>query len=201
MSRTQVALTFDDGPSNSTNRVLDVLEEAGAKATFFVIGERATDHERQLRRMAAGGFQIGNHTWSHEYISKIPPDKLRQTLLRTSEAICDACGVTPTIMRPPGGAWSDGALAVLGEMGLPAIFWSVDPRDWETQDAQSTIDHVLSHVEDGSIVIMHDRYEPTGDAVEIIVPELVSRGIELLTIDELAKGRGGLRSGGRHYWF
>ena len=201
MARTQVALTFDDGPSYVTDRVLDVLEEVGVKATFFVIGERVADHERQLRRMAACGFQIGNHTWNHKFISKMSSDELRQTLLQTNDAICGACGVTPTIMRPPGGAWSDEALAVLGEMGLPAVFWSVDPRDWETQDAQSTINHVLSHVEDGSIVIMHDRYEPTADAVEVIVPELVSRGIELLTIDELAKGRGGLRSGGRHYWF
>ena len=201
MNRRRIALTFDDGPSNATGRILSVLQKANAKATFFVVGERVASHERQLRRMAAGGFQIGNHTWSHEYISRVSPNELQSTILRTSDAIRDACGVTPTIMRPPGGAWSDDALDVLGKMGLPAVFWSVDPRDWETRNAQSTIEHVLSHTENGSIVIMHDLYEQTADAAEVIVPELITRGFDLLTIDELAKDRGGLRPGKRYYWF
>ena len=200
-TRPQVALTFDDGPARATNRVLDVLEEAQAKATFFVVGERVADYEPELRRVAAGGFQIGNHTWHHEYISKISEEELGNVLARTSDAIREACGVTPTVMRPPGGFWSDDALGVLGDMGLPAVFWNVDPRDWSTRDAQSTIDHVLENVKDGDIVIMHDLYQPTADAVEVIVPELVSRGYELLTVDELAMSRGGMRPGGRYYHF
>lgn len=201
MTRPQIALTFDDGPSDVTMRVLDTLEEANAKATFFVVGKRITGHERELKRMAAGGFQIGNHTWNHDYINKIPEGELRRTLSQTNDAIREACGVTPTSMRPPGGVWSDDALAVLGEMGFPAVFWNVDPRDWDTQDAQSTIEHVLERAQDGSIVIMHDRYEPIADAVEAIVPELVSRGFELLTVDELASRRGGMKPGARYYGF
>lgn len=201
MTRPQIALTFDDGPSGATMRVLDVLEKANAKATFFVVGERVAQHVPQLKRMAAGGFQIGNHTWSHEFISRIGEDELRSTLARTTDAIRNACGVTPETMRPPGGVWSDAALAVLADMGLPAVFWNVDPRDWETLDAQSTIGHVLDEAEDGRIVIMHDLYEATADAVEAIVPELVSRGFELVTVRELAKGRGGMLPGKRYYGF
>ena len=200
-TRQQIALTFDDGPSEATMRVLDVLEEAGAKATFFVVGERVAQHERELRRMAAGGFQIGNHTWKHDYISKIPEGELRASIAKTSDAIRSACGVEPEVMRPPGGVWSDAALAVLGKMGLPAVMWNVDPRDWETRDARSTIEHVLDRAADGRIVIMHDLYQQTADAVEVIVPELVSRGFELLTVGELARERGGMRPGALHDGF
>ena len=201
MARPQIALTFDDGPSDVTTRVLDALEKAHALATFFVVGERVAEHEPMLRRMAAGGFQIGNHTWSHEYINKVTEDELRRTISRTNDAIQGACGVMPEVMRPPGGMWSDAALAVLGEMGFPAVFWNVDPRDWETRDAQSTIDHVLEEAEDGRIVIMHDLYESTADAVEVIVPELVSRGYELVMVNELAWRRGGMQPGVKYFGF
>lgn len=201
MTRPKIALTFDDGPSDATMRVLDVLEKAHSLATFFVEGERVAEHEPKLKRMAAGGFQIGNHTWSHEYINEISKGKLRRIINSTNDAIREACGVTPSVMRPPGGFWSDAALAVLGEMGLSVVFWNVDPRDWKTKNAQSTIDHVLEKAEDGRIVLMHDVYEPTADAVEVIVPELVSRGYELVTVDELARDRGGMQPGARYYGF
>ena len=200
-SRPQIALTFDDGPSDVTMRVLDVLEQAGAKATFFAVGERVAQHVPQLRRMATGGFQIGNHTWSHELIDKIPAEELRSSLARTADAIREACGVAPAVMRPPGGNWSDEALAVLADMGLPAVFWNVDPRDWEERNAQNIVGHVLDEAEDGRVVIMHDLYEQTAEAVEAIVPELVSRGFELVTVDELAKDRGGMSPGERYYGF
>lgn len=196
-----IALTFDDGPSDATMRVLDALERAGGKATFFVVGKQVAGRERELRRMAAGGFQIGNHTWDHEYINRIPAEELRRALSSTNQAICAACGVTPSVMRPPGGVWSDAALDVLAEMGFPAVFWNVDPRDWETLNAQSTVEHVLEKAKDGCIVIMHDRYEPTADAVERLIPELASRGFALLTVDELARRGGGMRPGERYYGF
>ena len=201
VSKPQIALTFDDGPSNVTHRVLGALEKAGAKATFFVVGGRIARYEHELKRMAAGGFQIGNHTWDHDFISKISESELRRTIERTNEAIYKACGVTPTVMRPPSSFYNDTALAVLAEMGLPAVFWNVDPRDWETKDAQSTIDHVLNRAEDGRIIIMHDVYEQTADAVEIIVPQLISRGFDLITVDELACSRGGMRPGEIYFGF
>lgn len=200
-SRPQIALTFDDGPSEVTMRVLDALEKAGAKATFFVQGIMVARRKRELQRMVQGGFQIGNHTWDHEYISKIPEEELRRVISKTNDAIRDACGVVPEVMRPPGGVWSDAALAVLGEMGLSMVFWDVDPRDWETRDAQMTIDYVLDKAEDGNIVIMHDLYEPTADAAEVIIPELVARGFELLTVSELARNRGGMLPGKQYSGF
>lgn len=200
-TRPKIALTFDDGPSDATARIIDVLEETGSKATFYVLGERVAHHERELKRMAAGGLQIGNHTWSHKFIQEIPADELRRSISRTNDAIRAACGVVPTTLRPPGGTWCDASLAILREMGLPAVFWNVDPRDWATKDAQSTIDHVLEKAEDGRIVIMHDRYEQTANAAEVIVPALVSRGFDLLTVDELAQNRGGMEPGERYYGF
>ena len=197
----QIALTFDDGPSAVTSRVLDALEKAHAKATFFVVGERVGGYRSELQRMVADGFQIGNHTWDHAYISKIPEDELRSSISETNAAIEQACGVVPEVMRPPGGAWSDAALEVLRDMRLPAVFWNVDPRDWETRDARSTVEHVLDRAADGRIVIVHDLYGQTADAVEVIVPELVSRGFDMVTVSELARGRGGMLPGERYYGF
>ena len=126
---------------------------------------------------------------------------MRSSLARTADAIREACGVAPAVVRPPGGNWSDAALAVLADMGLPAVFWNVDPRDWEERNAQNIVGHVLDEAEDGRVVIMHDLYEQTAEAVETIVPELVSRGFELVTVDELAKDRGGMSPGERYYGF
>ena len=201
MPKPQMALTFDDGPSHVTGRILDALENAGAKATFFVTGKRVASYERELKRMVAGGFQIGNHTWDHDFLRDDREEEFRRSLSQTNDAIHSACGVTPTIMRPPGGVCSDYALSVLREMGFAAVFWNVDPRDWETRDAQSTVEHVLEWAKDGRIVIMHDLYESTADAVEDLVPMLVSRGYELLTVDELTRDRGGLQPGTKHYGF
>ena len=201
MRKQQIALTFDDGPSETTGRVLDVLERTAAKATFFVTGIRVSRHERELKRMVSNGFQIGNHTWNHDYMDGISEDELRRSISRTSDAIRSACGVAPTVVRPPGGVCDDASLAVLADMGLAAVFWNVDSRDWETRDAQSTVDHVLDRAKDGRVVIMHDLYESTADAVEVIVPALVSRGFELVTVDELAKDRGGLELGTKFYGF
>ena len=202
-SKPMVALTFDDGPrAQYTNRILAALESVGGRATFFMLGQSVTGANADaVRRMVADGCEVGNHTWNHTYLTKLSSDGIVSDLGKTDQAIADACGVSPVVMRPPGGYKSDAALATLGQMGKPAIFWSVDPQDWKTRNAQSTIDHVLSKVRDGDIILMHDIYDPTAAAAEVIIPELVNRGYQLLTISELAAMRGGAEPGKAYYSF
>jgi len=201
-SNKKIALTFDDGPSiPATDRILTVLEKEKARATFFVVGERVSAHSAQLKRMVQNSFQIGNHTWKHEYISRITKEELQQTIQNTSDAIADACGVTPVIMRPPGGFVDTASASIVGRMGLAAVLWSVDPRDWKTRDTQSTIDYILMHAADGAVILMHDLYEATAAAAEFLIPELKRQGYDLVTVEELAADRGGISPGNVYYDF
>jgi peptidoglycan/xylan/chitin deacetylase (PgdA/CDA1 family) len=166
---------------------LDALKASGAKATFFVVGNRVHDHAGLLRRMAAEGHQIGNHTWNHDMIHLMDEEDLRRSIQKTEDAIYQACQVKPVIMRPPGGTHSPASRQMLKEMGLPLILWSVDPKDWRSRNVESNLNYVLSHTWNGDIILMHDLYEATAAAVEIFLPELIARGFELVTVDELAR--------------
>lgn len=191
-TRPMVALTFDDGPSSTeTPKILAALESVGGRATFFVVGNRVPANAAVLQRAAADGCEIGNHTWNHETITKQSAEGLKNILNTTNDAVQNACGVRPVVMRPPGGAYNASSLAVVGDLGMSAYYWSIDPRDWKTRNAQSTIDAVLNNVKDGDIILMHDIYAATADAASVIIPELVNRGYQLVTVSEMAAARGG----------
>ncbi len=109
--------------------------------------------------------------------------------------VFNASGVTPVVMRPCGGATNDAGMVVAGTISMPAILWSIDTLDWRTKDAESTISAVLDHVRDGDIILMHDLYTATADASDVVIPELVNRGYQLVTVSELSSYRGGLLPG------
>lgn len=191
-----VALTFDDGPySPVTNRILDFLESNGGRATFFMVGNRVSGTQAVLQRMTALGCQVGNHTYQHKYLTKLSDSGIRFQVSLTNQRVAEACGVTPTVVRPPGGFYNKTVSDTLGTMGMSAVMWSIDTRDWKIRNAQKTIEAVLNHVQDGDIILMHDLYPATADAVEVIIPELVRRGYQLVTVSELAEQRGGLVAG------
>lgn len=199
--RKLLILTFDDGPSDEyTPRVLTALEKANARATFFMMGSKVAGREHLLRRMVHNGCEIGCHMWNHEFITG-DPEVIRDSLGRTREAIRAASGVSPVLMRPPGGVSSPESLELVSQMNLGIICWNVDPRDWDTLDTASTVEHVLANAADGKIVIMHDIYEPTARAAEILIPELVSQGYELVSVSEAAAARGGITPGKISYAF
>lgn len=182
-----VALTFDDGPSKHTSRILDCLEANGAKATFFVVGTNVLRFGDTLRRAHSLGMEIGNHTVNHPDLKKLSEAEIKSEINTTADYVQAAIGVRPTLVRPPYGNYTDTTLSIVK---LPFILWSIDTLDWKTRDAQSTIDSVLSSVKDGDIILMHDLYEPTATAAETIIPELINRGFELVTVSELAKMKG-----------
>lgn len=196
-SRPMVALTFDDGPSTPvTSRILDSLEANGGRATFFMVGNRVPGTKAVVQRMTALNCEVANHTYEHKYLTKIGDSGIRSQVGLTNQKIAEACGVTPTLVRPPGGYYDKASLSTLGSMGMSAIMWDIDTLDWKTRNAQNTINVVLNQVKDGDIVLMHDIYSTSADAAVVIIPELVKRGYQLVTVSELAQYRGGLKAGG-----
>lgn len=183
-----VALTYDDGPSNSvTNDILDILERYDAKATFFVIGSRISSSYQPMQRAVKMGCEIGNHTYSHIDLPSYYYSEIRDEIDTTNSLVKKYTGVTPKIVRAPGGSTDAYSREVVN---MPFIYWSIDTRDWESRDAYSVISIVKSEVEDGDIILMHDIYDSTAEASETIIPWLINQGYQLVTVSELMEYRG-----------
>lgn len=195
-----VALTFDDGPgyNDASDRILDTLEKHGAKATFFMIGKNAADHPDNVRRKCELGMELGNHTWDHaRYGKKVKKKDIR----KTSEAIFDICGVYPTAYRSPGGMTTDKMLNECKTEGMTAYYWSVDTEDWRTRNAKTTWKRVVNKAKDGDIILMHEIYGSTADAVEKIVPKLIKKGFQLVTCRDLISAKtGDYPEAGKQYY-
>lgn len=192
-SRPMVALTYDDGPSRYTPEILSILRQHGSVATFFVVGQRVPGYADSVRNAYEMGCEIGNHTYSHQTLTKVGVSTIQSQVSATNSAVQNVIGVSPVIMRPPGGGHNP---TVRSAVGMPLVMWSIDTLDWKTRNAASTQSAVLNKVRDGDIVLMHDLYSQTAAASRVIIPELVRRGYQLVTVSELSDCRGAMTSGG-----
>lgn len=182
-----MALTFDDGPGRLTAQVLETLGAHGARATFNVLGERVDEHSDLLLRTLREGHELGSHAFRHDRLAGSPLAAHRQ-LRRTNAALREATGVTPSVFRPPYGAWSRGLVLSARLAGLRTVTWDVSPRDWEGPGSEAIHERVVSAVKPGSIVLLHDErraLEQTVVAVGEILQELGGRGYEFVTVSEL----------------
>ncbi|MDO4488559.1 MAG: polysaccharide deacetylase family protein [Eubacteriales bacterium] len=188
LTKPMIALTYDDGPqTTSGNRILDVFAKYGQRATFFLVGDRIASRADEVRRMVAEGHEIANHTYSHKYLTKYGAETIRSEVSKCNEAIKAITGSYPSVMRLPGGSKNS---TVVANIGMPIILWNIDTRDWEHRNAQKTVSAILGKVKDGDIVLMHELYGATADATEIVVPELINQGFQLVTISEMAQFKG-----------
>ena len=189
-----IAITFDDGPSSKyTPTLLDGLKERGVRATFFVVGENIKGNEDLLKRMHAEGHAIGNHTLNHKNLTKESADSVREQLVGCSDLIEQVTGQRPVVARMPGGSLNDDTRIVLAELGLPAIGWSVDTRDWESKNVEAILKETFQSgqygVRDGAIILMHDRVDVTPEATLLIVDRLLAEGYTFVTVPELLAAR------------
>jgi peptidoglycan/xylan/chitin deacetylase (PgdA/CDA1 family) len=192
-----VALTFDDGPHpTGTPTLLDTLKHENAKATFFVLGARVDYYADVVRRAYQEGHQIASHTFNHKDLTKLAPADRQFEINATIASIEKTIGARPTAMRPPYGALND---AVIADAGMSLALWSVDPEDWRYRDAGAVYNHVISHVRDGSIVLLHDIHPTTVQAAASIIPALKTQGYTLVTLEQLVRARGGDMAAGRVY--
>lgn len=197
-NKKMVALTYDDGPSIYTPRVLKTLKENNAVATFFVVGNRVPTYSDTVKKAHDMGCEIGNHTYEHKNLTRVSEAEVKRQITKTNRNVKKVTGQAPVIVRPTGGATNAN---VKQWVGMPSIIWSIDTLDWKTRNADSTKRAVLDHVKDGDIVLMHDLYSATATASETIIPELVRRGYQLVTVSELAECRGGMKETGAYYSF
>lgn len=197
-NKKMVALTYDDGPSIYTPRVLKTLKENNAVATFFVVGNRVPTYSDTVKKAHDMGCEIGNHTYEHKNLTRVSEAEVKRQITKTNRNVKKVTGQAPVIVRPTGGATNAN---VKQWVGMPSIIWSIDTLDWKTRNAGSTKKAVLDHVKDGDIVLMHDLYSATATASETIIPELVRRGYQLVTVSELAECRGGMKETGAYYSF
>ncbi|MGN0375096.1 MAG: polysaccharide deacetylase family protein, partial [Butyrivibrio sp.] len=149
-----VAITFDDGPNPGTTwRLLEGLKERGVKATFFLVGERIEDNEDIVLRMYNDGHVIGNHTYSHVELTKIPEREALEEISVTNGIIEEITGEEVAYIRPPCGLWDE---KMLFQIDMTPVFWDVDPKDWCTLCVNDVVERVIRRVDDGDIILFHD---------------------------------------------
>ena len=183
-----VALTFDDGPSpRCTPRLLDGLASCGARATFFVVGCQAEKDPDIVRRIAAEGHQVGNHSYDHAQLDSLTCAEALDDLEKNDALLQELLGAGEYWVRPPYGLCSDTEAAALT---VPLVNWSVDTEDWKSKDADRIVDIIYRQVSDGDIILLHDRYQNTVDAVLRAVPHLQEQGYVFVTVAELLTLRG-----------
>lgn len=182
-SAKSIALTFDDGPSSFTDRLLDCLEQNDAKATFFMVGTEIDSFPDEVKRMKKLGCELGNHTYDHTDLTTLSAEDISSEIAQVDERLVNLTGEGASVVRPPYGSVNDTVKTVVG---TPMILWSIDTLDWKTLDVESTVEEVMNNVQDGSIILMHDIYSTSVDAAEILIPQLIEDGYQLVTVHELA---------------
>ena len=184
--RYKIALTFDDGPSQFTDYILDILEQYDARATFFVLGNRVHSGADIIRRTVELGNEVAGHSWNHRNFAGLSADAIRAQMKDTSAAIEYVLGEPPPpFFRPPYGIVTSRVRRVAEELEYSIINWSIDPKDWQNRDADTIYRLVMENAVDGGIVLLHDIRIYTKEAVERIVPGLIEKGFQLVTVSEL----------------
>jgi len=180
-----VALTFDDGPSRQTDNLLAALASRHVKATFFVLGVMIQRHPQAIANIAQAGHVIGTHGFSHHSFAPMTADAITQEIQQTNDLIVAGGGPTPTLLRPPFGSGSRTLTQVEQNFGLVDVRWNVDPEDWRDPGAPAIVQRVIDNAKPGSIILMHDIYPGTAEAVPEIIDALQARGLTFVTVPQL----------------
>ena len=192
-----IALTFDDGPKpETTTRLLDALALREIPATFFLVGEFIPGNETLIKRMSSEGHQIGVHSYSHIEIINLSRSDFDFEITQTRNLLRSILGEREYWLRPPYGILDD---SVLKWAGSPIILWSLDPEDWKDRDTQRIVNEVLSRVRDGDILLFHDIYDSSVDAVIQITDALLEQGYCFATVEQLLNDRNVSIENGRIY--
>ena len=197
METKYIALTFDDGPESTfTPRLLDILAENNAKATFFVLGHRLERNADVLRRIAAEGHCIGNHSYNHKNLTVISTEAFHEQVDITNRLIKEITGYDAQLLRPPYGDRNQSVVDLLKEKNMSIIIWDIDPKDWQSKDSGAVYEHVVARAHDGDIILLHDIYESSVAAAEKIIVDLTAKGYVFVTVPELIGRYGEMEPGG-----
>ncbi|MFI1303773.1 polysaccharide deacetylase family protein [Streptomyces sioyaensis] len=181
-----VALTFDAGPSENTNHLLDILKREKVHATFFMLGKNHIEKRpAEVKRIDAEGHELANHTWSHQILTDVKPETAWREISRVQDAVRKITGKSPKLMRPPQGRTDKNVSKISKELGVAQVLWSVTAKDYETNDSALITKRVLEQTERDGIILLHDIYRGTVPAVPGILKELKKRGYTVVTVSQL----------------
>lgn len=178
----KIALTFDDGPSRDTEVLLDGLAGRGVKATFFVLGVCAEEYPDIVKREVREGHLVGNHTYDHADLRKLTLEEASAEVEKANQVIEGITGETIEYIRPPFGEWKK---EMEEKFDLIPVLWSVDPLDWTTENVEKIVNNVVTEVQEGDIILLHDSFSSSVNAALRIVDILQEEGYEFVTVEEL----------------
>ena len=181
-NKKSIALTFDDGPSKYTKDIINTLKKYNSNATFFVLGNKVEIYKDTLIEMVNNGNEIGNHSYNHKWLVKLSNDEFLEQVNKTQQVIIENIGYTPTLIRPTYGSITS---KMKESINLDVVLWNVDSTDWKLRNSKKIASKVLKKVSDGSIILFHDTYKWTDDALNIIIPKLIQDGYQLVTVSQL----------------
>ena len=197
-----VALTFDDGPTAYTAKILDLFEQYNAKGTFFVIGSSLNDRTKPiLQRMVDLGCEIGMHDLSHKDLTRFSASANTKRIERMRTLISGQIegGYDTRLLRPPYGSVNKAVRQACRAGNVACIRWSVDTRDWSNKNPKTILKIVRSEIKDGAIILFHDRLDTTVTALETVIPWLREQGYDLVTVTELIESSGQPMEYGKDY--
>ncbi|PID83190.1 hypothetical protein CSB11_02495 [Candidatus Campbellbacteria bacterium] len=176
-----IALTFDDGPSVYTPKLLNILKENDIVATFFVLGKSAKIQPETIKREIKEGHEIGNHSWDHKNLKKLNPEAVRAQVLKTNQIVYKNSGFEVKNFRPPYGSFSN---QTKENINMPIVLWSIDPEDWKKPQRDILIER-MTKVKKGDIILAHDIHKQTVGVVDTVVKKLKNEGFVFVTVSEL----------------
>ena len=202
-NKPMIALTFDDGPGERTLELLETLEKYNVRASFFMCGTSLSRNdikvEEILKKMDELGCDMGNHTMDHQSLPTLSSQKIKWEVEGVNDLIKKHVGHGAKFVRPPYGAGIRDK-KVSKYVKAPMVCWSVDTLDWKTKSKKETIRSVMNDAHDGDIVLMHDIHGWTVDAVKKIIPKLLKKGYQLVTVSEMAEAKGCKLENGKPYF-
>ena len=177
-----VALTFDDGPSRYTEEILETLRRNEVCATFFVLGNKVEDYQEVLKKSVSYHNELGNHSYNHKWLSRLPINSLKEQIEKTQQVLQETLSYQPKYLRPTYGSVND---RIRKNTELKIVLWTVDTKDWKITNVDRIIEKATTNIKDGDIILMHDIFERSSQALEKIIPILKEQGFQFVTISEL----------------
>jgi peptidoglycan/xylan/chitin deacetylase (PgdA/CDA1 family) len=177
-----VALTFDDGPSQYTDSILEILKENDAVATFFILGNKVSMYQDVLKKAISYGNELGNHTYNHKWLTKLTDDEIKSQIYDTNSIMEEVLNYTPVLFRPSYGSLNK---RVRQDIDLDIVLWNIDTMDWKYKNVGKIVSRATSNVEDLDIILLHDTYQTTKDSISKIISTLKEKGFTFVTVSEL----------------
>ena len=177
-----IALSFDDGPSEITNEIVNFLYVNNCSATFFVVGNKVETYKDTLNNIVKKGSELGNHTYSHPWLTKLSSDKIIKEIDQTQTIIRNITGYEPTVFRP---SYGDINKKLKELINLKIIMWTNDSSDWKYRSSKTIASNVIRNIKPYDIVLMHDTHKRTFEALKIIIPKLKEMGYQIVSVSEL----------------